>query len=339
MTRLILITLFATFFLLGCGSDLADQVNDAIDIADGVPERNLTRSTLGVNAFFNEAAFGSISSQYSEIRSTVGIPRIRVLLSWDDNVQPTPSSAPNYSFYDSILNSIPSGMDALVILTNTPTWMGDPANWKSGNPRATFVSEWVAPTVRRYAGNGGIVGWQIWNEPNQAQRRDNLDLDLGTSPLNFIELVSLASNVCKELAPGKLVLNGATTAINQNFPSTLRYNEELRDGGIASVVDVFAIHYYGRQFENVVRKNGVADFLNSLSKRVWVTETGAQGVAEQKKYARQVLPFLQEKIPSIERFYIYQMFENSPSSTTYGLRNPSSSEGLSDLYVHLRDEL
>jgi|694.fasta_scaffold111175_2 hypothetical protein len=339
MTRFTFITLFALFSIVGCGSDLADQIDDAIDIADGVPERDLTRSSLGVNAFFNEAIFGSIPSQYNEIQGTVRIPRVRVLLSWDDNVQPTPSSAPNYGFYDAILNSIPAGMEALVILTNTPSWMGNPANWTSSNPRSTFVNKWVTPTVRRYASNNRIVGWQIWNEPNQAQRRDNLDLDLGTSPTNFIELISLAYNTCKELAPGKLVLNGATTAINQNFPSTLRYNEELRDGGITSVVDVFAIHYYGRQFENVVRRNGVADFLNSVPKQIWVTETGAQGVSEQRKYARQVLPFLQEKVPSIERFYIYQMYENSPSSSTYGLRNPSASEGLSDLYLYLRDEL
>jgi hypothetical protein len=339
MKRVILLILCAVLSIIGCGSDLADQVNDAIDIADGVPERDLNRSTLGVNAFFNESVFGSISAQYSEIQRDVRIPRVRVLLSWDDNVQPTPSTAPNYGFYDAILNSIPAGMDALVILTNTPSWMSNPANWESGNPRSTFVNKWVAPTVRRYASNGRIVGWQIWNEPNQAQRRDNVALDLGTSPSNFIELVSLAHNICKELSPGKLVLNGATTAINQNFPDTLQYNQELRDGGIANVIDVFAIHYYGRQFENVVRRNGVADFLNSVPKKIWVTETGAQGVSEQRKYARQVLPFLSEKVPSIERFYIYQMYENSPATSTYGLRNPSSSEGLSDLYLYLRDEL
>lgn len=339
MIRLILITLLASFSIVGCGSDLADQVNDAIDVADGVPERELTRSTLGVNAFFNDPTFGSIPSQYSEIQRDVKLSRVRVLLSWDDNVQPSPSSAPNYGFYDAILNAIPAGMEALVILTNTPSWMSNPANWESGNPRSTFVRRWVSPTVRRYASNGRIVAWQIWNEPNQAQRRDNVALELGTSPSNYLELLSLAFDACKEASPGKLVINGATTAINQNFPETLQYNEELRDGGIANVVDVFAIHYYGRQFENVVRRNGVADFLNAIPKKIWVTETGAQGVSEQRTYARQVLPFLREKVPSIDRFYLYQMYENSPAATTYGLRNPSTSEGLSDLYIYLRDEL
>ena len=102
---------------------------------------------------------------------------------------------------------------------------------------------------------------------------------------------------------------------------------------------MYAVHYYGRQFENVVRSNGVADFLNSIPKRIWVTETGAQGFNNQRSYARQVLPYLSEKVPSIDRFYIYQMYENTPAESTYGLRNPSSSTALSDLYLYLRDEL
>jgi hypothetical protein len=338
MKRFILLAFVATASLFGCGSDLADQVNDAIDVADGVPEQDIQRSTLGVNAFFNEAAFGSISTQYSEIQNQVKISRVRVLLSWDDNVQPTPGSAPNYSFYDAILDNIPAGMEALVILTNTPSWMSSASNWDNGNPRSTYVNRWIAPTVKRYSGNGRIVGWQIWNEPNQAGRRDNAALQLDSSPSNYLELLSLAYDVCKETAPGKVVVNAATTAINQNYPDTIQYNRDLRDGGIESVVDVYAVHYYGRQFENVIRKNGVADFLNSLSKRIWVTETGAQGVGEQRTYVRQVLPFLSEKVPSIDRFYIYQMYENSSPESTYGLRNPSTTNALSDLYVYLRDE-
>ena len=339
MKSLVTIALLSLLSIIGCGSDLSDQVNDAIDIADGVPEKDLERGKLGVNAFFNNAVFGSIPQQYAEIKGEVGISRVRVLLSWDDNVQPSPSADPNYSFYDDVLNAIPEGMEALVILTNTPSWMSDPTNWIDGNPRQTFVRRWVRPTARRYTSNSRIVGWQIWNEPNQAGRRDNAALDLQTSPTNYLELLSLARDACKDVDSSKLVINAATTAINQNYPQTIQYNRDLRDGGVASIVDAYAVHYYGRQFENVVRSDGVADFLNSIPKRIWVTETGAQGFNSQRRYARQVLPYLSEKVPSIDRFYIYQMYENTPAESTYGLRNPSTNTSLSDLYLYLRDEL
>jgi hypothetical protein len=320
-----------------CGSNVTDQIRDAIDIADGVPEKDIDRSKLAVNAFFNDQRFGSIPEQFAEIQTALGINHVRVLLAWDDNVQPTPSSPPNFSFYDDILGSIPPGVDALVIMTGVPSWMSNPANWIEGNPRRTFAEQWVKPVTERYGDLRRISAWQIWNEPNQPERPDNVALDLGNSPTNFVELVSLSYDVCKASAPNTLVVNGSTTAINQNFPGSLDYNRALRDAGLFKVIDVFGMHYYGRQFENVVRSNGVADFLSSVPLRIWVTESGAQGVGEQKKYVRQVWPYLSEKVPTIDRFYYYQMYESSDPKTTYALRNLSTSQALSDLYLYIRD--
>jgi hypothetical protein len=339
MIRIVALLLLTSVFFFGCGSDIIDQVNEAIDIADGVPERSLDRRSLSVNAFFNDGRFGGFAEQFNEITVTLGIPRIRVLFAWDDNVQPSPASPPNFSFYDDIIEAAPPSSDILIVLTNTPSWMSNPANWIANNPRRTFVEQWVSRIVRRYGTRNNVVGFQIWNEPNQQGRRDNSALALDDNPENYLELLSLAYDSCKERAPLKLVVSGATTAINQNFPESLNYNRRLRDGGIASFIDVYGVHYYGRQFENVVRSGGVADFLSSVPKRVWVTESGAQGVSDQKKYARQVWPFLKEKIPSIERFYYYQMYENTAPNVTYGLKNLTTGSALSDLYIYLRDEI
>jgi hypothetical protein len=258
-------------------------------------------------------------------------------MAWDDAVQGSPSRAPNFSFYDDIVEGIPGGVDVLVVLSDVPRWMGNPSTWVAGDPRATFVKRWVEPVVSRYAANPRIIGFQIWNEPNAPGRFDNSVLQLDTNPDNYLDLLAQSHAAIKRIAPSKLVVNAATTAINQNYPGTLNYNRALRDNGILNFVDVFAIHYYGRQYENVVRSGGVQDFLQSMGNRIWVTESGAQGVNEQLKYVEQTWPFLSERIPAIERFYYYQMYGSPDPATTYGLKNASPVQPVSDLYIWLRD--
>jgi len=332
MKRLVAI-LSTILFLCSCNSSTTDAISDAVDIADGVPQKDINLSQVGVNCFFNDSQFGSISAQFNEVRNTLGRRYVRVLFAWNDAVQPSPSANPNFSFYDEIVNAVPEGTDILVVLTDVPNWMSNPANWIGNNPRTTFAERWVRSVVTRYGSSSRIIGWEIWNEPNMLGRRDNQIMQVDSSPVNFVELVAKANSVAKQLAPGKFVLNGATTSINQNYPGTINYNEDMRDAGIVSFIDVYNIHYYGRQFENVVRPGGVQDFLNSVDRRIWITESGAQGVSKQREYAEQVWPFLNDKVNKIDRIYYYQMFEPTPSESTYGLRNLSS---VSDLYVLLR---
>src|SRR5690606_15393593 len=107
------------------------------------PREEIDTATMGVNAFVNDARFGSIRSQLHEVKNTLKLKHIRVLFAWDDNVQPTPRSRPNFSFYDNIAKKIPRGTQALVVLTGVPSWMNDPANWTGGSPRSAFVRRWV----------------------------------------------------------------------------------------------------------------------------------------------------------------------------------------------------
>lgn len=325
----------AAVYLLTVAGCHSSSISDAIDLTKEPDRKTVDTVGLGINAFANDSRFGSISEQFNEVKNTLKLNHIRILMNWNDAVQSSPSGAYNFSFYDDLVGRIPSGVDALVILAGVPSWMNDSANWEGGNPRLTFVNHWVKEATKRYGGHSRIIGFQIWNEPNN-DLAENILLGLRDSAVNYVELLAAAENYVRENAPGKLLLNAATTAINQNYPETLDYNRAMRDAGALNLVDVWAIHYYGSQYENVSRNGGVQDFANGLGKRVWVTESGAQGVNEQLEYAERTFAFLREKLDTLERIYIYQFTEATPANVSYGLRTLDSSFPVSDLYIELK---
>lgn len=322
--------------LSACNSS---SVKDAIDVADGVPRKTINTEMLGANAFANDGRFGSISSQFRDVRDTLGLEEIRILFGWDDNVQPTPQSALNFSFYDDLVAKLPPGVRALIVVRGVPSWVSNPSNWVDGNPRTTFIEDFVRPCVQRYGSDSQVVGFQIWNEPNMpsSSNPDNGLLDLELSPVNYVEMLARAFSIVQDLAPSKLVVSAATTAINQNYPATLNYNKDMLAAGAEDFLDVWGVHYYGKQYENVIRSGGVQDFLNGLTRQIWITESGAQGVNSQLAYGEEVWPFLMERVPGIARIYVYQYTEATPADVSYGLRTLDPSFPVSDLYIHLRE--
>lgn len=315
------------------GSD----VKDALDLAEGIPRKTIDTGKLGVNSFAYDLRFGSVKAQLTEVRDVLRLNHLRVLFAWSNEVQPSPHVNPDFSLYDRISSNIPEGCEALVVITGIPDWMSDPGSWMSGSARTDFVDLWVRRVVDRYGGNPRIKAFQIWNEPNMDSNPENQIMGFAGNAANYVEVLALASNYIKGKSPGKLVVGAATTAINQNFSGTLDYNRAMRDAGAQVFLDVWAVHYYGRQFENVLRSGGVRDFLDGLDKPIWVTESGAQGVNKQLAYGEQVWPFLLEQIPGVRRVYYYQHTESSDAENTYGLRNLTPGSELSDLYVWLRD--
>lgn len=329
LSLLCLLVLPAT---LSCGSSVGDLV-DTIEDPDRKP---IDQSRTGVNNFFVDSEFGTISEQYRDIRTNLGVRFVRVLIAWTNDVQPMPTSEANFGFFDAILDSIPADTDVLVTVVHTPDWMTNSANWIGGNPRATWVERWLKPVVSRYSGRGGISGWEIWNEPDLTVVASDSALELET-PANYVELLTLGAQAVRSLDPGKLVVGAATSSIQQNFPSAIDYNRELRNLGAADLVDVWNVHYYGKQFDRVVQNDGVADFLNSLGKVIWITESGEQGPNKQLDYVERTWPFLKEKIPGIDRFYYYQYGSTAPLEQNFGLRTSDPLFPVSDLYIHLRD--
>lgn len=301
------------------------------------PRRPLDKSRLGINAFANDPRFGSIRSQFREVRSTLGLRHVRMLFAWNDQVQPTPGSSPFFGFYDELARSLAPGQKAIVVLTGLPSWMRDSRNWIAGDPRRTYVEKWILPVVSRYRSNSKIAGWQFWNEPNDENNADNVTMDFVGEPDNYIDFFARASTASKNISPRKRVITAATTAIAQNYDETFQYNKDLVAGGILSMTDIFAVHFYGKSIELLLIPGGIGDFLKSLSRPVWITESGAQGVLKQRDYAQRIFPYLFKNFPQIKRVYIYQFTEDSDPATSYGLRTTSRRNPVSDLYTYLRD--
>ena len=309
-----------------------------LDLAFNPPGRKpIDRSTVAVNNFFVNPEFGSIQGQFADIVGNLKITRIRLLFAWTDGVQPSPGSSLNYSFYDSIISQVPPGVQVVLVLAHTPSWMTNSANWTSGgNPRTTFVDRWVTPTVKRYANVAGVEAYEVFNEPDAITVASDAALGL-TDPANYVEMMAYAYNRIHDNDSNALAVMAASQSIQQSFPTNLNYNKAMRDAGIENVTDVYNVHYYGTRFESVVTDNGVADFLNSISKPIWVTETGEQGPNEQLAYVETAWPFLTEKVPGIQRFYYYLYADTAPAASNYGLRTTDAQFPVSDLYVYLRD--
>lgn len=303
-----------------------------MELSDGPERRPINRGILGINSFFNDTRFGSIESQFSDIRSNLGISRFRVLVRWDDGAQGSPGSTPAFPLLDEII-SASGGAEILLITTGTPSWMNNSGNWVNGNPRTTFIEKWFKPLVQHVRSFSNVKSIQVWNEPNSPSFSENSVLGVLNNPSNYVELLAAARNVIDSEAPSINLLNASTSAINQNYPDTLEYNRAMIDAGAESLVDIWAIHYYGQQFENLIQDNGVADFLNQLSKPIWVSESGAQGINNQLKYGEETWPYLTDKVPGIQRIYIYQYAEPGDDNSSYGLRTLTN---VSDLYVWLR---
>ncbi|HMO17096.1 MAG TPA: cellulase family glycosylhydrolase [Oligoflexia bacterium] len=323
--------------IASCSFFACSDASDLLSLALSPPKREpIQKELVGVNNFFVDREFGSISEQYDDISKTLGLRFVRVLFAWTDDVQRSPNTSPNFSFYDDILAKAPPDVDILVVLAHTPRWFSNPGTRIDPNPRLAWIEQWLKPTISRYRNHPRIIGFEIFNEPDLLILPQDAILDL-QNPENYFEMLAEGYRASKSIAPSKLAIMTGTTSIQQSFPTTLRYNQRLRDLGAESFTDVWNIHYYSSSYESVVTSNGVADFLNRIGKPVWVTESGAQGPNNQLAYVETAWPFLKSKIGSIERFYQYQYGETGPIETNYGLRTTNREFPLSDLYIHLRD--
>ncbi len=329
-------TYLLVFTLTGCngGEDLLDIGEDLANLIEGIERKPIDRSRLGINAFGNKPEFGSPCNQFSDVSNNLKIKYFRVLFNWNSNVQNSLDSPVNFSFYDEIVDCLPQGSRALVVVNGLPDWMSNSDNWIDGDVNTTFVELWFKKVINRYKNRNKIDSFQVWNEPNMPNDPENEILGTTNNPIAYLDLLAKAKSASEMLGSNKLIVNAATTAIAQGFSETLDYNKELVANGVLNFVDVFAIHYYGQQFERLLA-GGIKDFLNEIPKTIWITESGIQGANKQLEYVEETWPFLRENVSGIDRIYHYQYASLTGADNAFGLRNLDGSN--SDLYQFLAE--
>jgi hypothetical protein len=312
--------------ILACG--VHGSASDVRDLLFGNGGK-IPRDKLAVQNEFVPNPKGDAETQGADIRNTLNLRHVRASFYFDESFLPNEASQPNFSRFDEILASIPADSDLLPILAYAPQWLAHRGDWK-----AAFIARYVIPVLDRYGGDGRIAGWEIWNEPDGFCNGHVAPPGvLDCSPADYVDLVARVAPEIRKRS-GAPIVGAATTSINQSFPDHFNFNEDMVNDGLLPLIDVYNFHWYGEQLEKLTF-GGIANFLNGTGKRVWCTESGAQGSTHQLEQVQDVFPALDDNLDRLERIYIFTYFDGASAGSTYGL---VSAEGIeSDLYQYLRD--
>ncbi len=312
------------------------KVRAPLSLVDILPLGRLSHSSLGLNAFANERVFGSIRSQYREAVNVLKIPRLRILFSWNDQIQPNGEAAPFWGFYDEIISSLPRGSRAVIVVTGLPSWARNKGD--NSYKQSLFLNDWFYKVLSRYNRISSIEGFQLWNEPNDKNNPDNAALGFLDNPEQFVKFTNTGRLIQKNLNVKSKLISAAPTSIIQNFPQTALYFKLLLDNGLQEQVDVISLHFYGESIERLIASNIITDQIFRITKPLWITESGIKGAKNQEKYARRLWPYLFSIFPSLKRIYIYQFTDSLPPEQSFGIRSGSDGKTYSGLYHYLRNQ-
>jgi hypothetical protein len=288
-------------------------------------KRELDRTRLGVNCFYNVPEIGTMEEQSKDIKD-MGINHIRMLALFDDNAQPSKIADVKLPLIKDALNSLQKGQKAFLVMTGAPSWIVDESD------KIRYFVRFCKLVMREFANDDRVIGFQIGNEPEHTGFNENVQYGF-SNPENYMKALVEVSKISREINPDKIIISAATTSIVQNWRDTLEYNEKLLKMNIEKYIDVYAIHYYGdRDFINLVRPNGALRFLKKIKRPIWVTEIGEHKFNEHTEYAKRVIPYLLKKVPNIQLFCWYQ-YDGSGTTESFGLKNANNA--LSRLYAYL----
>jgi polysaccharide biosynthesis protein PslG len=212
---------------------------------------------------------------------------LRVNFVWGA-VQPTESSALNWSYYDAIIGgAAQQGVRVLPTVYSSPGWVANRTNYPpTGRFREPFRA-FVQGAAQRYGANGSfwsenpsipklpVIDWQLWNEMNSPSfwfKKPN--------PKQYVQLLKVFNSGIKSGDPSaKVVLGGLfrTPRLRNGVPLD-RYLPRIYRANGKKFFDAVAMHPYSTTPADALRsvretRQVMAQFKDKKAK-LWITEVG-----------------------------------------------------------------
>jgi len=316
---LVLMCVWAPSFIASC-----ENVEEAV-LTGGEP---VPYEKLALNMFPRNRTMGDLASQFADIKS-LGINHVRVNFWFDDSFLSYSGAPPNWAMFDGFVNAAnAAGIEIVAILAYVPSWLQGSSGWQS-----VYLNQYVVPVVSRY--RGSIDYWEVWNEP------DELTFGvLDGSVETYFNLLRNVSLTVRSLDPSAKIIAAATVNIVADNLDKFNWTQSLIDMGLSAYADILNIHYYSDLDIELSAFGG--PLVRSWGGRVWATETGKGGQANQKEYFDRNLPYINKSInPELIFWYCYVagagVNEENHPDTTYGLLTRYGGVRYeSPLYTHLK---
>lgn len=181
-----------------------------------------TNGRLSINALYYK-----VSDASARLAAEAGFSVMRVDLFWEAVER---DGKFDFTMFDQVLRRLEqNGMKALFILDYGHAAYG------GGSPiteeqRAAFVR--YVQQATRFAQGRNVVGFEVWNEPDNAKYWKDGD------PQSYSQLLKATRDAVKAIDSSRLVLNGGPSWFD------LPYLQKLLATGNVAGVDAFAIHGY-----------------------------------------------------------------------------------------------
>jgi hypothetical protein len=212
---------------------------------------------------------------------------LRINLVWGA-VQPSASSAIDWSYYDAIIGgAAQQGIRVLPTVYSSPLWVANRTNFPpTGQFRGPFGA-FVRGAAERYGRNGTfwasnpsipkipVIDWQLWNEMNSPTfwfHRPN--------PKQYVKLLKAFNSAVKSVDPSaKVVLGGLfrTPRLRHGIPLD-RYLPGIYRAKGKRLFDAVAVHPYAttpKQAVGAVKETRrVMSRFKDTKAKLWVTEVG-----------------------------------------------------------------
>jgi hypothetical protein len=281
----------------------------------------------------------------------VGAKWIRVDLPWEV-VQPEDSSSYQWGGFDTIVRNARSlGLSVDAILDSTAYWDTDHACKASGVntelcPPADMAqfAQFAATATRRYE-NQGVDAWEIWNEPNIAERWWP-----APSPSGYTQMLDTVAQAVRGVDPHAYILMGGLAAVPDDAArGYVSQNTFLTDvvqtRGALADVDAISYHPFSAptppstagDFQDISTAPGnLLAILQSHGypdTEIWITESGepvnarptAAELAQQAAYATDLIRTVAAN-PNVAADFWFSDQDIPAQGLWWGLRNGAGTQ-------------